>query len=256
MIKNILTESKVHCITNYVSAKEVLNALYAVGARGYVGDDPDEVKDITEYCDSLLINIGTLNFRTIRSMMKAAHYANQIRRPVVYQPHEIQTSKLRSSTTETFLTELSFDIIIGDAAEIAEVYKIVYANAKEKPGITVEEMADKVAERRKCTVIVMGENDYVTNSKDSYTCVNKTNLLTPIFGYKCVYAAVTAAIIGTGLDSYKAAKWSTLLMRAAREATEKSLRNSEFGVGSFDEILINSLEKIDSIIGLLDEYRK
>lgn len=255
MIKNILTESKVHCLTNYVSAKEVLNALYAVGAMGYVGDDPDEVKDITEYCDSLLINIGTLNFRTIRSMMKAAHYANQIRRPIVYQPQEIQSSSLRKTTTETFFNELEFDIIIGDTNEITEVYNLVVPENKRKDGISIEQKADKVAEKRKCTVLVMGGNDYVTNSKESYTCVNDTEILTPIFGYKCVYGAVTAAIIGTGLEAYKAAKWSTLLMRAARERTRNTLKNSEFGVGSFDEILINSLEKTDSIIELLDEYR-
>lgn len=255
MIKNILTESKVHCITNYVSAREVINALYAIGAIGYVGDDPDEVKDITEYCDSLLINIGTLNFRTIRSMLKAGLYANQLRRPIILQPHAIETSTLRKNTTQTFLNELHVDIIIGDICEIKEVYKLVSNRAVEEGKITSEQMADIIAERKKCTVIIMDRDDYVTNGKESYTCKNRTGLLTTVFGYKCVYAAVAAAVVGTGLDAYKAAKWATLLMRAAREKTEEKLSEMDLGIGAFDEILINSLAKIDSIIGLLDEYR-
>lgn len=255
MIKNILTESKVHCITNYVSAREVINALYAIGARGYVGDDPDEVKDITEYCDSLLINIGTLNFRTIRSMLKAGLYANQLRRPIILQPQAIETSTLRKNTIQTFLNELHVDIIIGDICEIKEVYSLVSNRAVEEGKITVEQMADIIAERKKCTVIIMDIDDYVTNGKESYTCKNRTGLLTTVFGYKCVYAAVAAAVVGTGLDAYKAAKWATLLMRAAREKTEEKLSAMDLGIGAFDEILINSLAKIDSIIGLLDEYR-
>ena len=83
----------------------------------------------------------------------------------------------------------------------------------------------------------------------------RQGLLTTVFGYKCVYAAVAAAVVGTGLDAYKAAKWATLLMRAAREKTEEKLSALDLGIGAFDEILINSLAKIDSIIGLLDEYR-
>lgn len=63
--------SFVHCITNYVTVNDVANMILASGASPIMADDKREVEDITSICTSLVINMGTLNERTIESMILA-----------------------------------------------------------------------------------------------------------------------------------------------------------------------------------------
>ena len=51
----------VHCITNYVTVNDCANMVLACGASPIMADDGREVEDITSICNSLVINIGTLN---------------------------------------------------------------------------------------------------------------------------------------------------------------------------------------------------
>lgn len=65
----------VHCITNYVTVNDCANMVLACGASPIMADDEREVEDITSICNGLVINIGTLNERTIAAMVKAGKRA-------------------------------------------------------------------------------------------------------------------------------------------------------------------------------------
>ena len=65
----------IHNITNYVTVNDVANVLLACGASPIMADDEGEVEEITAICSGLNINIGTLNSRTIPSMLKAGKAA-------------------------------------------------------------------------------------------------------------------------------------------------------------------------------------
>ena len=58
----------VHNITNYVTVNDCANALLAIGASPIMADDIREASDITAISSALVINIGTLNQRTVESM--------------------------------------------------------------------------------------------------------------------------------------------------------------------------------------------
>ena len=60
----------VHCITNYVTVNDVANALLACGGSPIMADDIGEVADITSISNALVLHIGTLNARTVASMVK------------------------------------------------------------------------------------------------------------------------------------------------------------------------------------------
>ena len=62
------TAPLVHCITNYVTVNDCANALLACGGSPIMSDDPDDVEDIASICGGLVLNIGTLNRRTIEGM--------------------------------------------------------------------------------------------------------------------------------------------------------------------------------------------
>ena len=76
----------IHCITNYVTVNDVANVLLAIGARPIMADDPEEVEEITALCAGLCLNIGTLNVRTIPSMLTAGKHARALGHPVVLDP--------------------------------------------------------------------------------------------------------------------------------------------------------------------------
>ena len=77
MFQELVTRVKdttplIHNITNYVTVNDVANVLLACGGSPIMSDDIDDVVDITTICGGLNINIGTLNARTIPSMLAAA----------------------------------------------------------------------------------------------------------------------------------------------------------------------------------------
>lgn len=67
-----------HCITNYVTVNDCANIILACGASPIMADDISEVEEITSICNALVINIGTLNERTVSAMVKAGMKANKV----------------------------------------------------------------------------------------------------------------------------------------------------------------------------------
>ena len=61
----------VHSITNYVTVNDCANILLAIGASPIMADDFREAADITSIASALVINIGTLNEKTIESTIQS-----------------------------------------------------------------------------------------------------------------------------------------------------------------------------------------
>ena len=88
----------IHNITNYVTVNDCANMVLACGASPIMADDAAEVEEITAICGGLNINIGTLNSRTVTSMLLAGKKANQLGHPVVLDPVGAGASHLRTDT--------------------------------------------------------------------------------------------------------------------------------------------------------------
>ena len=108
----------VHNITNYVTVNDVANVLLACGGSPIMSDDIDDVVDITSICGGLNINIGTLNTRTIESMVIVGKKANELHHPVVLDPVGVGASTLRTQTALKLLKEIQFSVIRGNISEI------------------------------------------------------------------------------------------------------------------------------------------
>lgn len=96
----------VHHITNYVTVNDCANIALAIGASPIMADDIGEAADITAISSALVLNIGTLNERTIESMLAAGKQANKTRIPVVFDPVGAGASELRNRTTRRILEEV------------------------------------------------------------------------------------------------------------------------------------------------------
>ena len=104
MLENVKRKSPlVHNITNYVTVNDCANIILACGASPIMADDLDEVAEITSICSGLNINIGTLNKRTILSMIAAGEKSNELNHPIVLDPVGAGASKLRTDTAKKLL---------------------------------------------------------------------------------------------------------------------------------------------------------
>ena len=119
MLKNVREKSPlIHNITNYVTVNDCANVVLACGASPIMADDQEEVAEITSICTGLNINIGTLNSRTIESMLIAGKKANELHHPVVLDPVGVGASTLRTQTALKLLDEIQFSVIRGNISEI------------------------------------------------------------------------------------------------------------------------------------------
>ena len=98
----------IHCITNAVTVNDCANILIACGGAPIMSDEIEDVKEITSICSALNINIGTLNSRTIESMLIAGKKANELHHPVVLDPVGVGASTLRTQTALKLLDEIHF----------------------------------------------------------------------------------------------------------------------------------------------------
>ena len=130
----------IHNITNYVTVNDCANIVLACGASPIMADDRDEVADITSVCAGLNINIGTLNSRTIDSMLIAGRRANELSHPVVLDPVGAGASALRTRTALSLL-QLRLAVIRGNISEI----KTLASGSGTTKGVDAD-VADKVTE--------------------------------------------------------------------------------------------------------------
>lgn len=160
-LKNLVSKMQnevplVHNITNYVTVNDCANAVLAIGASPIMADDNYEVEDITSISKALVINIGTLNKRTVESMILAGKKANELNIPVVLDPVGAGASSLRNETTSKILKQVKVNIIRGNMSEISFICGLDVStngvdSADEDNKNDAVMVAKTVAEKYKCT---------------------------------------------------------------------------------------------------------
>ena len=149
ILKNIkLTTPLIHNITNYVTVNDCANILLACGASPIMADDLNEVEEITTICGGLNINIGTLNERTIASMLQAGKRSNELSHPILLDPVGVGASSLRTQTAYRLIDEIQFSVIRGNISEI----KTLALGSGTTKGVDAD-IADTVTEENLDSVI-------------------------------------------------------------------------------------------------------
>lgn len=210
MFKNMFENVRMNCplihnITNYVTVNDCANILLACGASPIMADDKEEVADITTICAGLNINIGTLNSRTIASMLIAGKRANELNHPVVLDPVGAGASKLRTETAIQLLKEIKFTVIRGNISEM----KTLASGSGTTKGVDAD-VADKVTEdnlddviafakafaaKTGAVIVITGAIDIVADSKSAYCIRNGHPMMSSVTGTGCQLSAMTAAFV-------------------------------------------------------------
>lgn len=206
MLENVRKQCPlIHNITNYVTVNDCANIVLACGASPIMADDKNEAADITEICAGLNINIGTLNTRTIDSMLIAGKRANDLNHPIVLDPVGAGASKLRTDTAMQLLKEVKFSVIRGNISEI----KTLASGSGTTKGVDAD-VADKVtednldeavafakafAEKTGAVIVITGAIDIAADSKKAYCIRNGHPMMSSITGTGCQLSAMTAAFV-------------------------------------------------------------
>ena len=200
----------IHNITNYVTVNDCANIVIACGAAPIMADDKDEVAEITTICSGLNINIGTLNSRTIASMLIAGKRANMLNHPIVLDPVGAGASKLRTDTALQLLEEVRFSVIRGNISEIKTLAsgsgttKGVDADVADK--VTEENLSDVIAfakafaKKTGAVIAITGAIDIVADSNTAYCIRNGHPMMSSITGTGCQLSAMTAAFVTANPD--------------------------------------------------------
>ena len=218
----------IHCITNYVTVNDVANVLLAIGARPIMADDPEEVEEITALCAGLCLNIGTLNARTIPSMIAAGKRARALGHPVVLDPVGAGASRLRTATALRILDEVRPTLIRGNISEVrtlavgAGTTQGVDANAAdavtEDNLAAVAELLRALAAQTEAIVAVTGAIDLVTDGRDCYAIRNGRAEMGQVTGTGCQLSALLAAALAAApADPLAAVAETVALMGTAGE---------------------------------------
>ncbi|WP_411677613.1 hydroxyethylthiazole kinase [Caproicibacter sp.] len=250
----------VHNITNYVTVNDCANVLLAVGASPIMADDIGEAAEITAISSALVLNIGTLNRRTIESMIASGKKANEIGVPVVLDPVGAGASSLRNRTVLELLERMRVQVIRGNLSEISFLAGLHYATKgvdaaesdRENNAVTV---AKSVAAQYGCTAAVTGAVDTISDGNRTLRIHNGHSMLSRVTGTGCMTSALTGACAAVTRDFLAAAAAAVAAMGIAGELAYESAGN--IGTGSFHIAVIDALSRLTQTLiekrAMLDE---
>ncbi|MCQ2553157.1 MAG: hydroxyethylthiazole kinase [Clostridia bacterium] len=249
---NVRTKTPlIHNITNYVTVNDVANILLACGGSPIMADDENEVEEITSICNGLNINIGTLNSRTIKAMLKAGKKANQLGHPVVLDPVGVGAATLRTNTALQLLEEVKFDVIRGNISEVKVLAlgsgKTSGVDANVADSVTSETLDATVAylkdfaKKIGSVVAVTGAIDIVTDGEKAFCIYNGDKDMGKITGTGCQLSALTAALITANPDNKLiAAAAAVCAMGYAGELGKKRMTELD-GNSSYRNYIIDAI---------------
>ena len=194
----------IHFITNYVTVNACANITLAVGGSPIMADEYDEVSDIVKLSSALVLNIGTINKTTLKSMIKAGKEANNVGIPVILDPCGIGATSFRKQAVKEILDAVKITVIKGNYGEIKDVCNLFNDNDTElvkskgvdncfKSSFTEMMMlAKRCAKYLGCIACATGKTDIISDGNDVVLCKYGNKIMTKITGCGCMLNGVIA----------------------------------------------------------------
>ena len=253
----------VHHITNYVTVNDCANIALGIGASPVMADAVEEAADISSISSALVLNMGTLNERTIPSMIAAGKSANAKGIPVVLDPVGVGASKFRNATAARLISELKLTVLRGNISEI----KFVAGLESETKGVDASvsdianandtgQIAKELAKKLDCIVVISGAVDVISDGSKIAFVENGHPMLGKLSGTGCMCSSLIGSFCGASPDeTFMAAAAAMACMGVAGEiAYEKA---GHLGVGSFHIALRDAVSRMDDkTLERLVKYRE
>jgi len=233
----------VHHITNYVTVNDCANMTLAIGASPVMADDIGEVEEMVAFASSLVLNMGTLNARSITSMIAAGKKAKELGIPIVFDPVGVGATSLRTATAKRIIEEVCPSVIRGNMSEI----KILAGLSAEIKGVDSisdeidgEKVARELSKKLGCIITITGKQDIIAQG-DLVCCIaNGHAILSQVTGTGCMATSLIGCFCGATDDLFAATVAGIMTMGLAGEMSEQSLQIGE-GIGTFRTRLFDAV---------------
>lgn len=198
----------IHNITNYVTVNDVANILLASGGSPIMTDYLPDALEIIEISNGLNLNIGTLNKRTVETMLETGKKANLLDKIIVLDAVGVGATKTRTNIAIELINNIKFDVIKGNISEIKTLAK----NTSNTSGVDanindeLEKLEDKIkfiklyAQKIKTIIVVTGKIDIITNGKEVYLVENGNSLMSSVTGTGCQLSALITAFMSANKE--------------------------------------------------------
>ncbi|MGI6174853.1 MAG: hydroxyethylthiazole kinase [Christensenellales bacterium] len=242
----------VHHITNYVTVNDCANITLAIGASPIMADAPEEAADIAGIASSVVLNMGTLNARTVSSMLAAGKAANSAGIPVVFDPVGAGASPFRNETATHILQQMRVDILRGNISEI----RFLAGLRSETKGVdasdsdllntqNAQDIARALGSQLGCVVAITGKVDVVSNGDTALLIENGHAMLSRLTGTGCMCSSLIGSFCGAApKQPLEATAAALLAMGIAGEMAYE--RAGERGNGSFRVALHDVMSHMDA----------
>lgn len=205
---------RVHCITNYVTAGAVADAVLAVGGSPIMAQGRQEAEEVTSICQSLVLNMGTMEEWTPEAMIRAGRRANALGHPVVLDPVGITASRFRKEAACRILNKVRPSVIRGNESELLELLRLLGGFGVPDRGAAcgVDSISEASQEQRmetvkalqkqtEAVVVMTGKMDLIAGEKCLYQVMNGHPLMGRITGSGCMLDGVIGAFCGAETGS-------------------------------------------------------
>jgi len=236
----------IHHITNYVTVNDCANMTLAIGGSPVMADDIGEVEEMVSFAGALVLNMGTLNSRTIESMLAAGKKARQMGIPVIFDPVGIGATKLRTVTGARIIREICPSVIKGNMSEIKmiagfqETIKGVDSVASTEDG---EQVAQELSHKLGSIIVITGKQDVIAQGDRVLRITNGHSMLSQVTGTGCMVTSLIGCFCGATDDYFTGAAAGVMTMGLAGELAQHSLQTGE-GVGTFRMRLFDAVSTI------------
>lgn len=213
-MKNALTQIKqkqplIHHITNWVTIYDCANITRTFGALPVMAHAREETEDMVKLASALVLNIGTLTTEIIESMIIAAKCANLYNIPVILDIVGVGATSFRNDAAEKIINSAFIDILKGNYSEISRLAgEDVITKGVESTQININpyEIAKKLAISKKCTVVMTGKNDIISDGTRIFVVKNGDPKMGSIVGTGCMATSVIGIFSSINSDYCDAAK--------------------------------------------------
>lgn len=229
----------VHLITNYVTVNDCANMTICAGGSPIMTDERKDVMDISGMSSAVVLNMGTLNERTVESMLLAGRIANENDVPVIFDPVGAGASSYRNGVADLILRKVRVSVIKGNEGEIG----FLSGTGGRVRGVDSmgsddgRESAESLASRYGCIVGVSGAVDHVSDGRRTMILSNGDGLMGRVSGTGCMLSAVVGAYVGANGPSVESVASAITALNVSGEIAAKTSR----GPGSFKTALFDSM---------------
>ncbi len=240
------TKPLVHHITNYVTVNDCANITLAIGASPVMADDIREVEEMVSFASALVLNIGTLNSRSIESMIAVGKKAKEKGIPIIFDPVGVGATSLRTATAKRIIQEVCPDVIRGNMSEIKIIagleagIKGVDSVADELDG---EQVAKQLSQQLGCVIAITGKQDIIAQGVKVCRIDNGHAIMSQVTGTGCMATSLIACYCGATDDWFSGAVAGVMTMGLAGELAQQSLQAGE-GIGTFRVRLFDAVWSI------------